>query len=364
MILKGRPRSGGAQLATYLLSTKNEKVEVLDIYGTIADDRSANGLRQSLREMDQLAKMTRAQSSLFHLAINPSDRDRMTPADWTYSVAKAEKALGLEGQPRAVVSHTFQGKEHLHVVWSRVNVETRKCAELSFSHRKLCGAAREIEIELGLQQIPPRARGVHRLKQHVRELQGYQDARSAQPRLRLNAGMEAAWHQSKDGHDFKARIEAAGYQLATGRRGVVVMDGAQEPHSISRCVRGIRAKEVREKLAELEGLPTVEELRAALRQVKKNEPLREPQRQRARHMNRDELAQQNLETRKANDNNQTGGPERAAAREPVNDNRTQAKRSGETWKEYQERNRAQLEQEQKERIAARQRGAESRELEL
>ena len=263
MILKGRARADGGKLAAYLLSTKNEEVRVLDLRGTIAEERSAQGLHQSLNEMNELGKMTRAKSSLFHLAINPSDRDRMTAQGWQTTIEKAEKALGLQGQPRAVVSHRYEGKEHLHVVWSRVDAEQRKCVELPFSHLKLCQAAREIEIDLGLQQTPERARGAHRLRQHVKDIQNQQDARSATPREELNAAVSKAWNEAGSDVEFKAQIEAAGYQLARGRRGVVVMDQALETYSIARCVEGVKVKDVRARLDGLQGLPSVEELRAA-----------------------------------------------------------------------------------------------------
>ena len=264
MILKGRARADGGKLATYLLSEKNEEVRVLDLRGTIADARSAKGLHEALHEMNELGKMTRAKSSLFHLAINPSDRDRMTAQGWQTAIEKAEKALGLEGQPRAVVSHLYEGKEHLHVVWSRVDVEQRKCVELPFSHRKLCQAAREIEIDLGLQQTPERARGAHRLKQHVKDIQAQQDARSGTPREQLNAAVVKAWNEAGSAPEFKAQIEAAGYGLAHGTRGVVVIDSEITTYSIPRCVQGIRLKHVYERLGELlPDLPKVEDLRAA-----------------------------------------------------------------------------------------------------
>ena len=264
MILKGRARADGGKLATYLLLEKNEEVRVLDLRGTIADARSAKGLHEALHEMNEQGKMTRAKSSLFHLAINPSDRDRMTPQGWQTAIEKAEKALGLEGQARAVVSHRYEGKEHLHVVWSRVDVEQRKCVELPFSHRKLCQAAREIEIDLGLQQTPQRARGAHRLKQHVKDIQAQQDARSGTPREQLNAAVVKAWNEAGSAPEFKAQIEAAGYGLAHGTRGVVVIDSEITTYSIPRCVQGIRLKHVYERLGELlPDLPKVEDLRAA-----------------------------------------------------------------------------------------------------
>ena len=34
-------------------------------------------------------------------------------------IARTEQALGLADQPRAVVFHVKEGREHCHVVWSR-----------------------------------------------------------------------------------------------------------------------------------------------------------------------------------------------------------------------------------------------------
>ena len=268
MIFKGRARADGGKLATYLLSGKNEQVRVLDVRGTIIDERSAAGLKAALGDMDELGKMTRAKSSLFHLAINPDARDRMTGEDWRASVDKAEKALGLEGHPRAIVGHVYEGKEHLHVVWSRVDVEERKCVEMSFSHLKLCRAAREIEIELGLKQIPARARGAHKLNQHIKDIQQQQEARSETPRETLNAAVAGVWKNAGSAEEFKTMIEEAGYQLASGKRGVLVMDSALETYSIPRCVEGVKVKDVRERLGDLQGLPTVEEVRQRAAQAK------------------------------------------------------------------------------------------------
>ena len=271
MIFKGRARADGGKLATYLLSDKNEQVRVLDVRGTVIDERSAQGLKAALGDMDELGKMTRAKSSLFHLAINPDARDRLGPDDWKQSVEKAEKALGLEGHPRAIVAHVYEGKQHLHVVWSRVDVAERKCVEMSFSHLKLCRAAREVEIELGLQQTPARARGAHKLNQHVKDIQQQQDARSDTPRETLNAAVAGAWKSAGSADEFQSMIEGAGYRLATGKRGVLVMDSALETYSIPRCVPGLKVKDVRERLGDLQGLPTVEEVRAGAARTKQSE---------------------------------------------------------------------------------------------
>jgi hypothetical protein len=274
MIFKGSSRADGDKLADYLLLPKNEEVRLLGIRGLITDERTAEGLKSALSDMDELGKMTRAKYSLFHLAINPNDQDNLTQDDWKRTVAKAEKALGLEGQPRVVVSHLYKGKEHLHVVWSRVDVEQRKCIEMNFSKRKLVTAAREIELELGLRQTPERKHDGPQTKQKAKDIEKHQDERAPQIRAECKEVIAKVWPQSKNGQEFKDRIEKAGYLLAIGDRGVLVMDANYEKYSISRYVKGIKAKDVKEKLGDLRGLATVEEVRAAFEKTKTQETAR------------------------------------------------------------------------------------------
>ena len=261
MIFKVVCRKDGDQLARYLLSEKNERVEVMEIRGTVPHEATTAGLKAAMKDMDELGKMTRGQQPLVHFAIAPDDRDRMRKEDWQYAVSKAEAALGMTGQPRAIVSHVYRGKEHLHVVWSRVDIEKAQLIQMPFFKLKALQAAREVELELGLQQTPRRARGAHRLRQEVAEAEKHQQERSADSKAQRDAILQSAWHQSKNGQEFKARIEAAGYRMAVGNRGPLVMDENLEPHSIARSIKGANQKEVKEKLRDLTDLPTVDNVR-------------------------------------------------------------------------------------------------------
>ncbi|RYZ87977.1 MAG: hypothetical protein EOP06_11770 [Proteobacteria bacterium] len=152
MILKGRRRASGGLLATSLLDCKKERVCIVDIRGSNVEQKSTKNVRQFLKDLDDVGQVAHIRNSLFHLVLSVYDGDSMTRADWEYSVAKVERAFGLEGQPRVVVSHLYKGKEHWHAVWSRVDAKTGQCLERGFRDLKLTQIAREIEIELGLQR--------------------------------------------------------------------------------------------------------------------------------------------------------------------------------------------------------------------
>jgi hypothetical protein len=287
VIFKVVSRADGGDLARYLLSTKNEQVHVLNIRGTVISQPNPRGLVAALKDFDELAKITKGRKTIVHLAINPDDRDKLGRQDWQYAVEKAEAALGLSGQPRAVVSHVFKGKEHVHVAWSRVDIDRGVCIQMSHSKLKACQAAREVELQLGLQQTPVHARGMQRarkLNQSLVNAQKHQSERTVEPTGDRQAIISDAWHQSQSGKEFKTRIEAAGYKLAIGNRGPLVMDGNLETYSIARSTEGVRLKDVREKFADLTNLPTVEDFRQSVKPT--------ITRIRARSMTRDEFRNQ------------------------------------------------------------------------
>lgn len=47
-----------------------------------------------------------------------------------------ENKLGLSGQPRAVVFHVKKGREHCHVVWSRIDLDKMRAVQLSNDRQK------------------------------------------------------------------------------------------------------------------------------------------------------------------------------------------------------------------------------------
>ena len=289
MIFKVVSRADGGSLARYLLSEKNEQVRVVDLRGTVPNDLSPRGLVAALKDFDELGKITKGQKTIVHLAINPNDNDRMRKDDWEYAIDKAEAALGLSGQPRAVVSHVIKGKEHMHVAWSRVDVDRAVCVQMSHSKLKVVQAAREVELELGLQRTPTRARGENQLRRELKsreqEVQKFQQERAGQTRDQLKADVAAAWHQSKNGAEFQQRLQAVGYRLAQGNRGPLVLDRNNEAYSPARLVEGLKVKDIKAKCADISGdLPTLERARDP------RKAMMAPSR--ARKMVRDELQRQ------------------------------------------------------------------------
>ena len=88
------------------------------------------------------------------------------------------------------------------------------------------------------------------------------------------------WRGTGTGREFKERLEGEGFTLARGdRRDFVLIDRAGEVHSVSRRIEGIRAAEVRQRMADIDinELPDVKRTRDDQRQRPELRPVVPPE---------------------------------------------------------------------------------------
>lgn len=268
MILKGSQRGHGDDLATHLMNAlENERVEIAELYGAVADD-----LHGAFAEFEAVASGTRAKQYLYSLSINPSAP--LTRQQYDEAIASIEDRLGLTGQPRAVVFHVKHGREHCHVVWSRIDVEKMRAIHMAHDHRRLCDLSCELARKYGL-DLPPGLKAWEKKEAFKKEKleptlaeNAYAEKTDIDPEQRREE-ITAAYEQSDSAAAFRAALEQKGYMLAKGdRRGFVVVDRFGHVHSLSRYLRGHTAKQIKAKLVPLtpEQLPTTDQAKEQMRQ--------------------------------------------------------------------------------------------------
>lgn len=304
MILKGNQRAGAADLATHLSNEyDNERIEIAQVRGTVADD-----LHGAFAEIEAIASGTRCKEPLYSLAINPSapiSRDQYMAA-----IDHIEGKLGLAGQPRAVIFHVKNGREHCHVVWSRIDLDSMKAVPLSHDRMKLRTCARELAHAYGLTLPAGLAedRGDARFEKN-RDVtfaeKAMAEASGITPEQR-RTDITALFRSSDSAESFRAGLERAGYVLAQGeRRAYVVVDRAGHIHALARQVEGARTKDVKARLANLpaESLPAVDaaQTQQKARQQAVDERLREKARQRGAKSAADLKTKQEARRRRAID---------------------------------------------------------------
>lgn len=257
MILVGNQRGGARDLANHLMKDENDHVHVHELRGFVASD-----LMGAFKEAEMISRGTRCKQFLFSLSLNPPQGARVTVADFEKAIERIEDKLGLSGQPRAIVFHEKEGRRHAHAVWSRIDTSQMKAIQLSHSKTKLCAISKQLYLEHGW-KLP--AGHIDRTKSDPLNftLEEWQQAkRTGQDPRAIKADFQEAWSISKTGTAFKDELEKRGYWFAQGnRRSHVAVDRFGEIYSVPRQL-GIKTKETRLKLDQIDALLDVDTVKA------------------------------------------------------------------------------------------------------
>lgn len=170
MIIRGRTRGNGSQLASYLLSQiDNDNVRVFDIKGTTHLD----DLRLSLLEMSLTCELTKSNKGLYHAQINPAygEDKQMSREDWLKAADILETELKLNDQKRVIILHEKKDRIHAHVVWERYNHESGKMISDSYSRLAQDRARKAMELEFHHHRTSDRTNKKEVTKQPMKEQQ-------------------------------------------------------------------------------------------------------------------------------------------------------------------------------------------------
>lgn len=268
MIPKASQRAGGQDLATHLLNGfDNEYVEVAEVRGAVASD-----LHGAFAEWEAIAhNLTKCRNYLYSLSVNPDlGQGQLSRDQYRDYAQRVEEAMGLTGQPRAMIYHIKNGREHCHIVWSRIDAQAGKAIHQAFDHEKLMMVTREFARDHGLTLPAGYERGGDdRKRKSLYEMQQQRNAGiTKEERM---AAVTAAWKRSDSPKAFVRALEEMGYVLATGKRPYVLVDLYGDMNALPKLIddRSVRTKDIRAFLeAEFppESLPSVDEARTLVAQ--------------------------------------------------------------------------------------------------
>jgi len=260
MIPFASQRGGGQDLATHLLNEyDNEIAEVAHLRGAIASD-----LHGAFKEWEvQADVLTRCEKYLYSLSINPDPaQGPLTRDQYMDYIGRTEEALGLKDQPRAVVFHIKEGREHCHVVWSRIDADQQRAVHLAFDREKLMQVtrsfARDHHLDLPAGYEKSRQVGQDSLYEQV---QKQQTGLSKADHMRQ---VTQAWQHSDDARSFVHALSERGYVLATGKRPYLVVDFYGNVNALAKLIddKSVRTADIRaflERDYPAASLPSVEE---------------------------------------------------------------------------------------------------------
>ena len=266
MIIKGGSRAGPRQLARHLQrADTNERVEILQL------DSPTGNLNEALRDWQFISTGTRGSKGLYHANIDPDARYTMTADQWKIAVDRLEKELGLDGQPRAVVMHEKHGREHVHVVWQRTDIDTMTMVPDSYNYVAHERASLALENEFGHDHVPGKHAKRDREKQpafpqeKINHAEWQQAERAGADPHAFKDAITAIYKSCDNGQAFQSALEQHGFALAKGdRRDYVLVDTDGQIYSLARQIKGVATKDLRAFMADVdpERIPTVEQAKA------------------------------------------------------------------------------------------------------
>lgn len=237
MVTKGKCRGNGGQLADYLLSSKNDRAEVLEVTGT---SNPAN-LKSSLLEMALTATGTKSKAGLYHAQINPDPKEPLlTPEQWQQAADILAKSLGLEGQRRAIVIHEKDGRTHAHIVFERYQEGKGKNGngilwDDKDNYKKHQEASRSMEKAFNHERTPEKD-----------DLKHVQNER----KIDVKETLTALWEKHTDPAEFVKAARGLGYEIAAGeeRRPFKVITPEGKSLDLVRQITTAKTKDVVERL--------------------------------------------------------------------------------------------------------------------
>ena len=236
-----------------------------------------------------MSEGTRGTKGLYHVNIDPAEEYVMSLEQWQRTVEVLEKELGFEGQPRAVVLHQKQGRQHLHVVWARTDIDTMTLRSDSMNYPAHERASKALELEFGQEPVPGKHAKRDREKQPefpnaaVNHAEWQQAERTSIDPAERKDQITALKQASDSPQAFMSALEEQGYILARGdRRDFVLVDEAGEVYSLRRQLHGMKAADLREYMKGLdpEILPSAEQaaqLQQKIQDAKKQAPEKQPE---------------------------------------------------------------------------------------
>jgi hypothetical protein len=267
VIIKGGSRAAPKQLAYHLQRRDtNDRVEILEL------NALSDTLEGALYDWQTEAEATRSPNprGLYHANIDPAEQYTLTPEQRARAVDLLEKELGLQGQPRVVILHEKYGREHLHVVWCRTDYE--KCIlkrdnNNFYAHERV---SQQLELEFGHEAVPGKFAKRDREKQpefpraEFNHAEWQQSERSGLDPADRKKQIRAIHATAANGQEFKEALEGAGYVLAQGERGYLVVDQAGDHSLLSRNLLKMRRVDVDAFMADvpIDKLPTVDQAKA------------------------------------------------------------------------------------------------------
>ncbi len=248
IIKTARNPNAGALFRHLTRLDHNERVDVAQLRGVVAE-----GFQGALAEMEAVACGTQCEKNFYHISVAIQDDEKLKREQWLDVAERIGQEFGIEDHARAVVFHVKDGKEHMHVVFSRIDPDTMKAVHLSHDYRRNVRMARELEQELGLNPVRSRRIEERELQRPAHDWEDeYARRQDTNPRGHRNA-LADCYRSSDCGKAFVSALDECGFNLYAGEsRSYLALDRESGTfYAVDKRLTGDSASRIRTKLDDL-----------------------------------------------------------------------------------------------------------------
>lgn len=169
--------------------------------------------------------------------------------------------IGLDDHEAVFVAHNETEHPHVHVICNLVHPETGKTAVPSYDFLTTSQWAEKYERDSGEILCEQRVKNNAERKREAEEKRKLALIKHKEEKLQRATLIEQLYNQSDCGKSFQAALESEGYTLAKGdRRGFVLVDRNGETYSLSRQLKGQRAKDINSRIGDVGQIPMAKQL--------------------------------------------------------------------------------------------------------
>jgi hypothetical protein len=217
---------------------------------------TAMNAEQLKKEAGHAGGGRRAEKPVWTISLAWHPEQRPTETQMTEVGRSWLAARGLQEHQVLMVAHKDEAHPHLHLIVNLIHPTTGLLNKKAVSHSKLASSKWAEAMERDEGKIYCEQRVENNRQREEGKFVEYRD-----PELDLAAHITALYHAADSGKAFQSALKEAGFSLAQGKR-LVLIDRDGKMHSISRQIKGVSAKAIRAKLADLE-LPDAGEARGS-----------------------------------------------------------------------------------------------------
>lgn len=197
--------------------------------GFVAED-----LEPALNEIYAVSRGTKARKYMFSLSLNPPPEANVSTEDFEQAISATEKELGFENQPRAIVFHEKNARQHCYVVWSRIDSSEMKAIPVPYYKRRIMEKSRELYVKHSWQMPKGMMQSKEWSLTNLTLKEWQQAKRAGKDPKEIKTAFQDCWSVSDNLPSFKEGLKERGYTLASSNRGFVAADRNCEVFSVAR----------------------------------------------------------------------------------------------------------------------------------